>query len=384
MSHKGMRRGKGRVDWILLLVIVFLLVFSIAVVYSASASFAEKKFGFSEALYWNHALRVLLAFVVLLVTSRIDYHLFLRISRWIFFAAVLALAFVLIAGVQIKGAARWLAIGPVRFQPSEFGKFALILYLATQLVRKQSYIHDFRNALLPLLFGIGLIVLPVVLQPDISTALLIGLLGLFLLWIGNVPFWQLSGIAVLFTAFAALFAVLAPYRLLRVKQFFAALQTGEYTVYQVKQALIAFANGGLWGVGPGQSVQRELFLPESYGDFVFAIIGEEYGFWGCGLLLLFYGVILWRGMKIARNAPDFAGYLVASGITFAIVLYAAVHMCVNLGLLPVTGLPLPFVSYGGSSVLFYAAAAGVVLNVSAQGRKRSLYGSSRYDPTAVL
>ncbi len=355
----------GRVDWILLLAITFLLLFSVAVVYSASAGFAEWRFGSAEALFWNHAVRVVFAVVLMLGVSRIPYRKLLRFSRWMIGGAVIALIGVLLFAPVVKGASRWLTIGPVRFQPSEFAKFALIFYLTFLLTAKQEYVADYRRTLVPLLVWILAVVALIALQPNMSTAVLIAGVAFFLLWLGNVPWYQIGIVLVFLAVLGAGYAVMAAYRLERLVAFWQAMQTGEYPMYQVRQALLAFSNGGLWGVGPGHSVQRALFLPESYGDFVFAIIGEEYGLIGCVVIICLFAVILWRGIRIASQAPDFAGYLLAGGITFAIVLYATVHMGVNLGLLPTTGLPLPFVSYGGTSLLLHAFAAGVLLNVSA-------------------
>ncbi len=363
------QRATGRVDWGLLLAIAFLLLFSVAIVYSASASFAEWRFGSSETLFWNHAVRVLLAIVLMIGVSRIDYHIFLRFSRGLMGVALVSLLVVLVLGSSVKGAARWLSVGPVRFQPSEFAKFALILYLVFLLVQKQTYIRDYRRALMPLLVWILGAATLIALQPNLSTAALIVVIGLFLLWLGNVPFYQLMIVSMVFGGIGAAYAVAAPYRLDRLHAFLQALETGHYPSYQIQQALLAFSNGGIFGVGPGHSVQRALFLPESYGDFVFAIVGEEYGFVGCVGVLILFVIILWRGMRIAAQSPDLEGYLLAAGITFAIGLYAAVHVGVNLGVLPTTGLPLPFVSYGGTSLLFHAAAAGVVLNISQQGQQ---------------
>ncbi len=349
-------------DWALLLVVVGLLLFSLALVYSASAAIGVWKFGSSQYFLERHAVRVGLSIVLLLACAWVDYRHWQRLSGLLLWIGIGLLLLVLVLGEPVKGAARWLQIGPLRFQPSEYIKFALLLHMARLLAQEPAARRppSVKRPLLWMLLCCGLIAA----QPNASVAVLLALVGMLLLLSGGVRWATLFGVALLGVLAMGVYLVAAPYRMARLASFFE----GETLPYQVRQALLAFGHGGILGVGPGQSIQRELFLPEAYGDFVFAIVGEEYGIVGTTVVILAFAVLLWRGIRVAQRAPDAFGFLVALGITATFGLYAAVHMAVTTGLLPVTGIPLPFVSYGGSSILFSAAAAGVLLNIARQSQ----------------
>jgi cell division protein FtsW len=349
-------------DWALLLVVVGLLLFSLALVYSASAAVGVWKFGSSQYFLERHAVRVGLSIVLLLVCAWVDYRHWQRLSGLLLWIGIGLLLLVLVLGEPVKGAARWLQIGPLRFQPSEYIKFALLLHMARLLAQEPAARRppSAKRPLLWLLLCCALIAA----QPNASVAVLLALVGMLLLLSGGVRWTTLSGVALLGVLALGVYLVAAPYRMARLASFFE----GETLPYQARQALLAFGHGGILGVGPGQSVQRELFLPEAYGDFVFAIVGEEYGIVGTTVVILAFAVLLWRGMRVVQRAPDAFGFLLALGITATFGLYAVVHMAVTTGLLPVTGIPLPFVSYGGSSIFFSAAAAGVLLNIGRQAQ----------------
>ena len=349
-------------DWALLLVVVGLLLFSLALVYSASAAVGVWKFGSSQYFLERHAVRVGLSIVLLLVCAWMDYRHWQRLSGLLLWIGIGLLLLVLVLGEPVKGAARWLQIGPLRFQPSEYIKFALLLHMARLLAQEPAARRppSAKRPLSWLLLCCALIAA----QPNASVAVLLALVGMLLLLSGGVRWTTLSGVVLLGVLALGVYLVAAPYRMARLASFFE----GETLPYQARQALLAFGHGGILGVGPGQSVQRELFLPEAYGDFVFAIVGEEYGIVGTTVVILAFAVLLWRGMRVAQRAPDAFGFLLALGITATFGLYAVVHMAVTTGLLPVTGIPLPFVSYGGSSIFFSAAAAGVLLNIGRQAQ----------------
>ncbi len=361
------RAERGHSDWFILLSVLGMMFFSIAFVYSASAGFAEGRTGSAETFFWSHLIRVVVGIGVLLLFARIDYHWLERWSRLVLVLAVGMLLYVLFEGTRIKGATRWIDFGLISFQPSELAKFALVAHLGVMLSEKRTYLDDFRFAILPMLLWVGLILGLIALQPNYSTALVIGAIALGTLFIGGVRLRHLAMIVLPGIAAAGAYAMSAEYRMERIMGF-VGMHSGETTMiesagYQLKQGLLAFGSGGVLGLGPGQSRQR-LFLPEPFGDFIYAIIGEEYGFIGAALLLGVFGLIIWRGLLIARNAPDDLGRSVAAGITVALGTYALVNAGVTTGVLPTTGLPMPFVSYGGSSVLFSAAAVGLLLNIS--------------------
>lgn len=354
----------GHIDWLILLPIAGLLMFSVAFVYSASSSFAAVKFGSSEQLFWNHAIRVLLGLVLMIAVAKVDYHFWERISATSLLIAVGFLVMVLLVGSQVKGASRWVHLGPINFQPSELAKFVLILHAAVILSARKAILGQWRKGILPVMAWTVPVCILVALQPNLSTAFVIFFIILAMLFLADIRPSHLSVIVILGVIAGGLYAVTAEYRLRRLMSFFGSGNTDESASYQLNQALIAFGNGGITGLGPGQSRQRDWFLPESYGDFIFSIVGEEYGFIGVALLVGAFVVVMWRGFGVARKAPDAFGRLLAGGITTTLASYALVNAAVTCGLLPTTGLPMPFISYGGSSVFFSAIAVGVLLNIS--------------------
>jgi cell division protein FtsW len=361
---------KGRLDWYVLTSVILLMLFSIAFVYSASYAFAEAKFGSEEKLFFNHLIRVGLGILTLVIFAKIDYHVWMKLSKILLIIGVFLLIAVLLVGLEKKGSARWLDLGPIGFQPSEFAKFALVMHLAALLHRKQKVIKDFKEGLLPLLIWTVGVCFLIILQPDNSTALVIFSIATAMIFIGNANLLHLGALAGVFSALGIGYAFLVSgYPLERLKAFLGmsgSTEELERLGYQLKQSLIALGNGGFFGVGPGQSKQSNLFLPESYSDFIYSIIGEEYGFIGAVFIILVFVLIFWRGMIIAKHAPDTFGYFLAIGIILTFSMYAFVNAGVNCGLLPTTGLPMPFVSYGGTAILFHAAAIGILLNISAQ------------------
>jgi cell division protein FtsW len=356
---------QGHVDWLILLPVAGLLLFSVAFVYSASASFAAVKFGNAEQLFWNHAIRVLIGIVLMIVVSRIDYRFWERTSAVVLLISIGFLMLVWLMGTEIKGASRWIRLGPINFQPSELAKFALVLHVAVLLSAKKALVRDWRKSILPVMAWTLPVCILIGTQPNLSTATVIFTIVLTMLFLADVRPLHLAGILGAGAVVGGLFAVSAEYRMRRLLSFIGAEGADEAVDYQLDQALIAFGNGGITGVGPGQSRQRDWFLPESYGDFIFSIVGEEYGFIGISLLIGCFVLIVWRGFGIARKAPDSFGRLLAGGITATLGIYAFVNAGVTCGLLPTTGLPMPFISYGGTSVFFSAIAVGILLNISA-------------------
>ncbi len=362
-----MDKAKGHIDWWILIPVVALMMLGISFVFSASAAIAESKFGSPDDLFLKHASKVLIAIVVLFVCARIDYHFWMKISKPFMFVAITLLILVLSSG-KINEVNRWIYLGPFSFQPSEFAKFALILHFAVILTLNQEHIKSFKQTFLPLILWAVLTSCLIALQPNFSTALVIFLIAIIMMFIGNVNI-----IYLFITLIGGLLAtyiyldVSAGYRLERIQTYFnEQINSISDANYQLNQALIALGNGGIFGIGAGQSRQSHHFLPESYGDFIFSVIGEEYGFVGLGIIILAFIIIFWRGIKIAENAPDLFGYFLSCAILITFAIYVFVNSGVNCGLLPTTGLPMPFISYGGTAIIIYAAAMGVLLNISAQ------------------
>ncbi|GJQ21566.1 MAG: cell cycle protein [Bacteroidia bacterium] len=357
---------RNHIDLPTLIAVLTLMVLSLGVVYSASATWAMEKFGESNRLLNSHALKIVIGICALFVGVTIDYRKYKRLTKPALILAVLLLFVTLILGGETKGAARWLRIGGLGIQPSEFAKFALLFHLCTLIAAKKDLVRDFKRGFLPMTVWIGTVTGLVLFQPNFSTGSMIVLISLVMLFIGRARVSHLLTTALALVPILALYVVSASYRLARVKSFLSGTDGSGSMNYQLLQGIIGFGSGGLFGLGPGESKQRDLFLPESYGDFVFSIVGEEYGFLGTIFFLALFLLIMFRGFKIAKHARDEYGQLLAVGITSTITLYALVNAGVTLGLLPTTGLPMPFVSYGGSSLVFSSFAVGVLLNISAQ------------------
>lgn len=364
-----MNSARGHIDWLILLPVAALMLFSIAFVYSASATIAAMKFGSSESLFLKHTLRIGIGLAIIIGISKVDYHFWMKISKPLLIFSVFLLIGVLFTS-PVNNVNRWINLGPISFQPSEFAKFAMVIHFAHMLAKKQNVIKDFKSGFLPFLIWTGIICYLVVLQPNFSTAIVIYIIGISMMFIGNTNLLHVLATGAVSLTGAVLYLISSTsYRLDRLAAYFGAETDGSIiheVNYQLNQALIALGNGGFFGIGPGQSRQSHLFLPESYGDFIFAIIGEEYGFLGTIIILATFLLIFWRGMLVARKAPDIFGYFLAIGILITFAIYVFVNAGVNSGVLPTTGLPMPFISYGGTAVFFYAFAIGILLNISAQ------------------
>lgn len=358
-------KGKKTADLSLFLTITGLLLASLAFVYTASASFSAAKMSNSESMLFTHAKKVVLAFITMVFFTKVDYHKYQKHTKWIMLTGLFLLLAVIFVGRAELGARRWLAFGPISFQPAEYAKFALVLHISAMCAAKQEYIGDFKKAFLPIMFWALAAAALIAKQPNMSTASVLILITFGIMYIAQVPLKYMISCGMLAVIGGGMYALTAAYRLQRILAFFG--HQNEHTSrvsYQTEQAMIALGNGGLFGVGIGQSRQRDFYLPESYGDFIYSVIGEEYGFIGAALLMIVFAFIIIRGIQIAKHAPDTFGRYVAFGITMTLGIYTLVNAFVNAGLMPVTGLPMPFVSYGGTSMLFSAAAVGILLNVS--------------------
>ncbi|WP_420455826.1 FtsW/RodA/SpoVE family cell cycle protein [Rubrivirga sp.] len=342
-------------------------------VYSAVSFLAETKSGGdTEAFLFRHVVRVGLALGVAGALSLVNYRWLARLSKLALIGALALLVAVQILGVVTNGAQRWLELGPISFQPSDLAKVALILHVAVLLARKQDYIGDLQRGFVPLLVWIAPTVLLIGME-DLSTAAVLAATMGAMLFVGRVRLVHMAVVALVGAVLAVGFLASSPQRAARLEawtglELFASNDAiaidSQDENYQADQARIAIAMGGLTGVGPGKSVQRD-FLPAPYNDFILAIIAEEYGLIGALVVLFVFVWILGRGfLRVARGAPDPLGLFLATGLTTAVVLGGFVNAMVTCGLLPVTGLPMPFVSYGGTSMLATGAMVGILLNVS--------------------
>ena len=355
-------------------IVLMLSAVGVVAVYSAISFLAETKAsGDTERFLLRHVARLGLSFGVMVAFSLIDYRKLAGFSRIALIFSLMLLVAVQIVGVASGGAERWLRIGSFGFQPSDLAKVALIFYVAVLLTRKQAYIKSFSRAFIPIFVWI-LITCGLIGMEDLSTAALVVVTTVVMCFVARASIVHLGGLLAISTALALVLLLASPQRAARVESYFGMKifpnTSTEYVFdqqaegYQAQQARIAFALGGITGVGPGKSVQRD-FLPAPYNDFILAIIAEEYGLLGAFALLGLFVALLFRGfLRIARRAPDPLGLLLGVGFTTMAVMYAFVHAAVACALLPVTGLPLPFVSYGGTSMVAMGMMLGIVLSIS--------------------
>lgn len=356
-------------DQVLLVTIIGLMIFGCLAVYSSIAFFAQSHGTTAVSLVSGHAIKLLIAFFVMIFISKINYRVLARFSRFAMLLSWGLLVVMHLYGDVSWGAQRSLSIGSVSFQPTSFAAIALILHVAVLLYEKQEYIKDFKRAFIPIMFWVGITFVLIGTEDLSSAAVLMGIC-ILMMFVGRISIPQLSGLVLIGLIGVAGFISTSSERQSRIDQYVAQIteindQNFESAEgYQAQQAHIAIAQGQLFGVGIGKSTQRD-FLPAPYNDFIFAIIAEEYGIVGAISVIFAYLLILYRGIAvIARQAPDVLGTLIALGCTLLISLYAFVNAGVATGLLPVTGLPMPFVSYGGSSMVFAGAMSGMLLNIS--------------------
>lgn len=364
---KSVRQERNHIDLLALIAVLTLMVMSLGVVYSAGSTYFEVYKQGSGNLLVSHAAKVLLGLLTIFVVMHIDYRIYRKVTKPLVLSAVILLAVTLATGGEVKGATRWLGLGILSFQPSEFAKYALLFHLCALIAAKRELIRDFKIGFVPMMVWIGAVTGLVLLQPNFSTGAMIFAISLTMLFMGNAKLTHILLTVGALVPLLTVYMLSADYRMRRILAFLSSSRdSGVTTNYQLQQGIIGFGNGGIFGLGPGNSRQRELFLPESYGDFVFSIVGEEYGLIGTLFVVVLFLTILLRGMKIAKHARDDFGRMLAFGVTTTITLYALINASVTLGILPTTGLPMPFVSYGGSSMLFSSVAVGVLLNISSQ------------------
>lgn len=362
-------------DRFILVCVITLMIFGVLAVYSSIAYYAEVRNTTATNLVLKHIFKLGFAFIAMLIVSKINYQTIAGFSHiGMIFSWILLIA-VMIYGTETFGAKRWLDVGLFSFQPSSLASVALLIHLSVLLSEKQEYIKDAKKTFLPLMFWTGITCLLIAVE-DFSSAALLFSLSITLMFIGRVSVLQIGTILIIGALAGSILLSQSPVRQNRVEQYInqiTDIESDEFLLnsgYQAQQAQIAIAKGELIGVGIGKSTQRD-FLPAPYNDFIFAIIAEEYGMIGALLLILLFTLILFRGLGvIARKAKDCLGSLLATACTLTIVLYGFVNAGVASGLLPVTGLPMPFVSYGGTSMLFAGLMAGILLNISKHNNHR--------------
>lgn len=364
-------KTKQNHDLFLMSLIFILLGLGLVAVYSSSAIYALDKFGKATYFFWKQLIWILIGSGSALFFIFFDHK---KLVPWIkpfLIISFLSLILVLMFGKEVGGARRWFRLGGISFQPSELVKLALILFVADYADRKKSKIQDFKRGLMPLLIVISLFCGLIFLQPDLGTPILILLVCITMIFISGARWSHLFSLGTLVLLFAVFAVWTKPYRMKRVLAFLNPWEDTRGASYQLVQSLIALGSGGLTGAGVGSSYSKLLYLPEPHTDFVFPIFAEEFGLIGSLTILFLFGLVGWSGFRIASRSKNLFSSLLATGITLMIIYQAVLNIAVVTGCLPTKGLPLPFLSYGGSSLVITLSSVGILLNISRYNRKNT-------------
>ena len=353
-------------------IVGILTFFGVLMIASAGIVYADVRFDDPYFFFKRQMIGIVLGFIGLFIFSNIDYHIYRKWALLIFTGALFLLFIVLLPGVgaEVYGANRWIGIGPMSFQPAEAMKLALILYVAAWCAGKgKKIITDFQDGLVSFLLIIGIACGLVLFQPDVGTAAMLVFISVGMFYLAGARVSHIAMIGGLGVAGIIVLIAVAPYRMARFTTFINPESDLQGNGYQVQQALIAIGSGGMFGIGLGHSKQKGLYLPEPVGDSIFAIIAEELGMLGAIGVIVLFVLFAWRGLKIAASAPDIFGKLIAGGITIWIVGQAIINIAAITALMPLTGIPLPFISYGGTSIMFTLISVGILLNISKQSKE---------------
>ena len=361
-----------KVDKFFLIVVFLLLSIGIAMFISASLGIlAKNEKTFYAVLFSQLILGLGLGLLGMYFCLKINYKFWRKYSFLVFLGSILLTAAVFIPslGWSHGGASRWIQLGPISFQPVEFLKFGFVIYFAAWLSWVKNRVQDFRFGILP--FGIMLSIIAFILfkQPDTKSFILITITGLSMLFVSGVSVKYILGVGLGLILLLGSLVYFTPYLQERVKTFIHPSIDSQGSSYQIQQSLIALGSGGVFGRGFGQSVQKFSYLPEPQGDSIFAVLGEEFGFTGAFITIFLYVLFVLRGFRIANNAPDIFSRLLVSGIVILITVQSFMHIASITGVFPLTGVPLVFMSHGGTALLIYLMATGIVLNISKFQRK---------------
>ncbi len=353
-------------DPVLFWAVTILLMTGLVMVFSASGVFAMEKYDDPYYFLKRQSLWLVFGMVVMMVAQNMDYKVLEKFTYPILLLTFVLLILVILPGIGqvFGGARRWLVLGPIRFQPSELAKFTLILFIAKSLVKRADQLKNFTFGYLPNLIVLGVFFFLILFQPDLGTPVLIGAVVFTMLYVGGVKTRFLTYSALAIIPFLGYAIYSSGYRLRRIEAFFDPTKDPTDSGFQAIQSFYAFGRGGYWGTGLGDSNQKLFFLPEAHTDFIFSVIGEELGFAGAAVTVILFAILVWRGFLIALSVKDSFGTHLAVGLTLLMGLQAFTNMGVAVGLLPTKGLPLPFISLGGSSLLVCMLSMGVLLNIS--------------------
>ncbi len=354
-------------DFLIFFIVVTLLGIGVILVFSATSISSYQKFGDSFHYLKRQLIWSIIGIGVMIFFMRIDYHQYIKWSPWLLILGIGGLVLILIPGVgkEVKGSTRWILLGPLPpLQISEIVKVVIVLYMSRYLALKNDRLKSFWRGLFVPLFLLGIVFGLILMEPDLGTAVTIGGTVMVMFLAAGARYLHLFGLMLMGIPGVFYMIFSEPYRKKRLLAFLNPWKDPLGTGFHIIQSLYALGSGGLFGAGLGRSRQKFFYLPEPGTDFIFSVLGEELGFLGVFVVIVLYFLFAWRGLQIALHAKDLFGSMVAVGITIMITLQAVVNMSVVSGSMPVTGITLPFISYGGSSLVFMLAGVGILLNVS--------------------
>jgi cell division protein FtsW len=348
---------------------ILLICVGIVMIYSASSIYAWERYKDSAYFLKRHLIFLLIGSILTFAAMSIDYRSLRKIAKPLLIFSLSLLVLVLIPGVgrEVSGAQRWFRFKFISFQPSELANLAMIIYIADFIVRKGDLIRTSWKGFLPVMLVLGFLVLLMLLQPDLGTAVSISVVVFLLLFVSGVRLRYLLSIILGCLPVLLILIFSVPYRRMRIMAFLNPWADPRGSGFQIIQSQLALGSGGIFGVGLGHSFQKLFYLPAAHTDFIFSIIGEELGLLGTLAIIILFMIFIRQGIKIINNAADKFGFLLSTGLILMISLKAAVNIGVSCGMMPTKGLPLPFISYGGSSFIFDIISVGLLLNIARTG-----------------
>ena len=366
---------KNPLDFTLLITVFILLGLGIITVLSASSPTALAETGNSYKYLIKQMEAAIIGIVLMFIASKIDYKLWQKNYKIIYFACMILLLAVCALGREAGGAKRWLDIGILSFQPSEVAKVGIIIFYSAWLTKNKEKLKTFKYGFA---YPIAWLLIPIffvlILQNHFSATLVICMLAAILMILAGCKIRYFIFVGIPLAALAIFVVIVAgqEFRMQRILTFFDPWQNIQGSGWQIVQSLYAIGSGGLFGVGLGESKQKYLYIPEPHNDFIFAVLAEELGFFGCAIVIILFAILIWRGITIAMKAPDMFGSLLAAGITTMIAIQVLVNIAVVTASMPVTGMALPFFSYGGTALIITLVSVGILLSVSRAGNRSEM------------
>jgi len=348
---------------------IVLICIGIVMIYSSSSIYAWEKYHDSFFFLKRHIIFLIIGALLTFLAMLVDYRLFRKFARPFLWVSIFLLVLVLVPGIgrEVSGAQRWFRFKFISFQPSELANLAVIIYSADFICRKGDLIRTLFKGFLPPVCVLGFISLLILAQPDLGTVIALGSVILLMLFIAGARGRYILGLILVSLPVVYLLIFNVAYRRARILAFLNPWLDPKGTGFQIIQSQVALGSGGIFGVGLGHSKQKLFYLPAAHTDFIFSIIGEELGLLGTLGIIILFMLFIREGLKIIKNAPDKFGYFLALGLVLMISLRAVINICVSCGLFPTKGLPLPFISYGGSSFMFDMVSVGILINIARTG-----------------